>query len=94
MTASGKTSRLGEALITVVCARTSAELTPDELEVLGNIAGGAVPIDPAVRVQASWLWLRHAKRLDGAIEAIASAADGGDSPAGTAPGNATEGGTR
>jgi hypothetical protein len=94
MTASGKTSRLGEALITVVRARTSAEVTPDELEVLGNIAGGAVPIDPAVRVQASWLWLRHTKRLDGAIEAIASAADGGDAPTVAAPDNAREGGAR
>jgi len=94
MTASGKTSRLGEALITVVRARTSAEVTPDELEVLGNIAGGAVPIDPAVRVQASWLWLRHTKRLDGAIEVIASAADGGDAPTVAAPDNAREGGAR
>lgn len=92
--ASGKTSRLGEALITVVRARTATEVTPDELQVLGNIAGGAVPVDPAVRVQASWLWLRHAKRLDGAIDSIAAAADGADAPAGTGTEDATGGAAR
>ena len=82
--ASGKASRFGEAVITVARARTMDQVTSEELQVLANIAGGAVSVDPAVRVQASWLWLRHAGRVDGAIEAIAAieSADGdGDATA-------------
>lgn len=71
-TAQGKTSRLGDAFITVIRARTSADIAPEEQQILGNIAGGAVPVDPAVRVQAAWLFLRHAGRLAGAIDAIAA----------------------
>ena len=93
-TATGKTSRLGEALITVVRARTATEVTPDELQVLGNIAGGAVPIDPAVRVQASWLWLRHSKRLDGAVEAIAAEALGTEPAEGAENEDPTRGAAR
>ena len=91
-TARGKSSRLGEALITVIRARTSETIAPDELEILGNIAGGAVSIDPAVRVQAAWLYLRHAKRLDAAIDSIASFASDPNEPAGSGAGAATEGG--
>jgi len=80
-TAQGKTSRLGEAFITVVKARTGEQVTPEELQILGNIAGGAVSIDPAVRVQAAWLYLRHADRLDAAIDAIADFSDTPESPA-------------
>jgi len=80
-TAQGKTSRLGEAFITVVKARTGEHVTPEELQILGNIAGGAVSIDPAVRVQAAWLYLRHADRLDAAIDAIADFSDTPESPA-------------
>jgi hypothetical protein len=76
--ASGKASRLGEALIAVMRARTAESITPEQLQTLANVAGGAVAVDPAVRVQAAWLWLRHAKRLDGAIDALAASATAGN----------------
>jgi hypothetical protein len=45
-----------------------------------------------VRVQAAWLYLRHAKRLDAAIDSIASFASDPNEPAGSGAGAATEGG--
>lgn len=78
--AAGKATRLGEALIAVLRARTDAEITASELQTLGNIAGGAVPVDPAVQVQAAWLWLRHANRLTAAVDVLAAA-----NPADAAP---------
>jgi hypothetical protein len=71
-----RTSRLGEALIAVLVARTEPKIGAAELEVLARIAGGAVQVDPAVRLQASWLWLRHAGKLEPAIEALSRSLDG------------------
>ena len=71
-----RASRLGEALIAVLVARTEAKIGAAELEVLAKIAGGAVQVDPAVRLQAAWLWLRHAGKLEPAIEAISLSLDG------------------
>jgi hypothetical protein len=71
-----RASRLGEALIAVLVARTEPKIGAAELEVLAKIAGGAVTVDPAVRLQASWLWLRHAGKLEPAIEAISLSLDG------------------
>ena len=46
----------------------------DLLQLLGQIAGGAVAVDPAIRTQAAWLWLRHSNRTVNAVDALFPAA--------------------
>ena len=66
----GRSSRLGEALIAVLIARTQDSIDVAELQTLATVAGGAVQVDPSVRLQASWLWLRHSNRIDAAVESL------------------------
>jgi hypothetical protein len=68
--AQGRSSRLGEALIVVLRARTAASIRPDELQLLATVAGGGSGADPAVRTQAAWLWARHAAKAPQVIEAV------------------------
>lgn len=72
-TVRGKASRLGEGQIAVLLARNSDKLSQAELDELVRVAGGAVNVSYAVRLQAAWLWLRHAGRTGDAIAAIADA---------------------
>lgn len=71
--ARGRASRLGEGQIAVLAARNSDKLSPAELDELLRVAGGAVNVSYAVRVQAAWLWLRHSGRTGEAISAICGA---------------------
>ncbi|MFM7132908.1 MAG: hypothetical protein ACKO0W_01175 [Planctomycetota bacterium] len=80
--AQGRSSRLGEALIVVLRARTSPTIRPDELQLLATVAGGGSGADPAVRTQAAWLWARHAAKAPEVIEAVI-----GGAPAGSTEGS-------
>ena len=82
--ATGKSSRIGEAMIAVLNARFAEKLAQSELDQLATVAGGGAGVPPAVRTQAAWLWLRHAKRTEPAIDALLA----GNSPA-TPASNAT-----
>lgn len=84
-TAKGKTSRLGEGQIAVLTARNAASLTPQELDELMLVAGGAVKVALPVRQQAAWLWLKHAKKT---AEATAALQGAGASATGNATGAA------
>lgn len=80
--AQGKASRLGEALIVVLRARTSDAIRPDELQLLATVAGGGSGADPAIRTQAAWLWARHAAKLEPVLGAIEPGATPPGAPAG------------
>jgi hypothetical protein len=73
-TARGRATRLGESLIALLRARSADSVAAEELQLLGQIAGGAVAVDPAIRTQAAWLWLRHSNRTAEAIDALFPAA--------------------
>jgi hypothetical protein len=77
--AKGGASRLGEGQIAVLAARHAASLSPAELEELMLVAGGAVNVSLPVRLQAAWLWMKHAGKVDEALAALAP----GAVPAGT-----------
>ena len=76
--ARGRASRLGEGQIAVLAGRNTEKLSPAEIDELLRVAGGAVNVSYAVRVQAAWLWLRHSGRTADAISAIAGAKSSGD----------------
>ena len=71
-TARGRSSRLGEGQVAVLCARHADKLDPTELDSLMRVAGGAVNVGFPVRMQAAWLWLRHSNKTADAIAALAS----------------------
>lgn len=71
--ARGKASRLGEAQIAVLNARTTDKLAPAELDELVRVAGGATNVGLPVRQQAAWLWLRHAGKAAEATKALSPA---------------------
>jgi hypothetical protein len=73
-TARGRATRLGESLIALLRARSTDSVAAEELQLLGQIAGGAVAVDPAIRTQAAWLWLRHSNRTVNAVDALFPAA--------------------
>jgi hypothetical protein len=73
-TARGRATRLGESLIALLRARSTDAVAAEELQLLGQIAGGAVAVDPAIRTQAAWLWLRHSNRTVNAVDALFPAA--------------------
>lgn len=78
-TAKGKASRLGEGNIAVLTARHASALAPDDLETLMRVAGGASNAPAPVRIQAAWLWTRHAGKADAAIEELSAAVRNGSS---------------
>ena len=71
-TVRGKSSRSGEAMITVLGARHVDNVSEDVLRELATVAGGGTGVSPVIRTQAAWLWLRHAKRTDDAIALLTS----------------------
>ncbi len=68
--AKGRASRLGEALIAVLAARHLDTVDATTLQTLGVAAGGGVAVDPTIRLQSAWLWLRHSDRVDDALAAL------------------------
>ncbi len=68
--ARGRTTRVGDATIAVLAARTKSELTEGDREFLATVAGGGADVSPALRTQAAWLWLRHANRTEDALKAL------------------------
>jgi hypothetical protein len=69
-TAKGGATRLGEGQIAVLAARHATSLAPAELEELMLVAGGAVNVSLPVRIQAAWLWMKHAGKVDVALAAL------------------------
>lgn len=65
----GSLSRRGEALALLSIARSRTELTPTQLAELGRVASGGGDLDPSLRIQAAWLFLRHSGRLAQAMAA-------------------------
>lgn len=63
----GSASRRCDSLALLAIARTDEPMTPKELELLGVAAAGGGRLDPALQVQAAWLFLRRNGRLDQAI---------------------------
>lgn len=78
LSARGRTSRTGEAMIDVLAARHAATCDEAALRELATIAGGGANVSSVIRTQAAWLWLRHAGRTADAIAALTQ-------PAGTVP---------
>lgn len=79
-TARGRASRLGESLIALLRARSADSVAAEDLQHLAQIAGGAVAVDPAIRTQAAWLWLRHSQRTASAVDALFPAQAGSGDP--------------
>ena len=73
-TVQGRSSRLGEGLIAVLVARNAPTLAKAELDELMRVAGGASNVAFPVRVQAAWLWMKHANRTGDALAALAGGA--------------------
>lgn len=65
----GSASRRCDSLALLAVARTDAELSSEELARLGIAAAGGGRLDPALQVQAAWIFLRRSGRLDSAIAA-------------------------
>ena len=57
----------GDSLATILIAKHAGQLTPAELEHLGTVAAGGGRISEVLRVQAAWLYLRHAGRTEPAL---------------------------
>lgn len=72
--AHGQSSRLGEAMISVLAARHADTLSSVDLDLLATVASGGTGASAAIRTQAAWLWLRHAKRTTSAIDTLLGAA--------------------
>ena len=70
--ARGRATRLGEGHIAVLNARHAAKIPAAELDELMRVAGGAANAPAPVRVQAAWLWARHAGRLDEAVAELSA----------------------
>ncbi|MFZ4750272.1 MAG: hypothetical protein ACOYMM_07160 [Phycisphaerales bacterium] len=73
-TVQGRSSRLGEGLIAVLVARHAPTLAKAELDELMRVAGGASNVAFPVRVQAAWLWMKHANKTGDALAALAGGA--------------------
>lgn len=73
-TAKGKATRLGEGNIAVLVARHASSLSPADLKALMLVAGGSANVPAPVRMQAAWLWARHAGKAREAVEELAQAA--------------------
>lgn len=76
--AKGKASRLGEGHIAVLTARHAAKIPQEDLDELMRVAGGAANAPAPVRVQAAWLWARHAGRLEEAVADLSAVQSTGD----------------
>ena len=65
-----------DSLATILIAKHSEQLTPDDLQQLGAIAAGGGKISEVLRAQAAWLYLRHADRIEQAlVNVFATAAE-------------------
>ncbi len=65
----GSASRRCDSLALLAVARTDGELSSEELARLGIAAAGGGRLDPALQIQAAWIFLRRSGRLDSAIAA-------------------------
>jgi hypothetical protein len=63
----GQSGRRCDSLALLAIARTDASLSRDELELLGIAASGGGRLDPALQVQAAWIFLRRSGRIDQAL---------------------------
>jgi len=63
-------SRRGSSIARVLQARFAEKLTADELKELGMIAAGGWRLDPALEIQAAWMYVKLSGRVDEAIAAI------------------------
>jgi hypothetical protein len=63
----GQSGRRCDSLALLAIARTDAPLSRDELELLGIAASGGGRLDPALQVQAAWIFLRRSGRIDQAL---------------------------
>lgn len=63
----GKLTQQGESMALVAIARANAGMNPGELRELGRIGGGGGRVDEPVQMQAAWLYLKQANRLDQAM---------------------------
>jgi len=72
--AAGQLRRIGagraDSLALLLMAKHLPALAPEDLETLGLIASGGSTVADTLRVQASWLYLKHAGRLDDALRTI------------------------
>ena len=66
----GKSGRRCDSLALLAIARTDESLSREELDQLGVAAGGGGRLDPALQVQAAWLFLRRSGRLDQALAGV------------------------
>ena len=66
----GKYGRRCDSLALLAIARTDESLSREELDQLGVAAGGGGRLDPALQVQAAWLFLRRSGRLDQALAGV------------------------
>ncbi|MGA0173962.1 MAG: hypothetical protein ACO3NL_10025, partial [Phycisphaerales bacterium] len=66
----GKASRRCDSLALLCIARTDEPLSRDELELLGIAASGGGRLDPALQVQAAWIFLRKSGRIDQALAGV------------------------
>lgn len=74
-----------DSLALILIARHSESLTASELRDLGAIASGQGRVSPSHKVQAAWLYLRHAKRIEHAMaELFRSSGGAGDARTGGA----------
>lgn len=69
----GRGGRRCDSLVVLAIARTDAELTPAQREVLETAAAGGGKLDPSLRVQAAWLLLRRSGRLEQELAAVFAA---------------------
>lgn len=63
----GRLPQRGESMALVTIAKTAPSLTPAELLELGRIGGGGGRVEDPIQMQAAWLYLRHANKLDKAL---------------------------
>jgi hypothetical protein len=61
-------------MISVLAARHADTLSSVDLDLLATVASGGTGASAAIRTQAAWLWLRHAKRTTSAIDTLLGAA--------------------
>ena len=66
----GKSGRRCDSLALLAIARTDEPLSREELDQLGVAASGGGRLDPALQVQAAWLFLRRSGRLDQALAGV------------------------
>lgn len=59
-----------DSLALLIMARHRAELAPDDLRLLGLIAGGGGGVDETLRAQAAWLYLKRSGKLESALAKV------------------------